>query len=117
MVCGSLQPRSANRAAIDVARQFLEGRPDVDVDDFNGLATIPPLDPDPDHDAGPAVEAWRAQIAGADAVLIAAPEYAGAPAGTIKHALDWIVGSASCTPRRWPCSAPGRPAGPSPAST
>jgi NADPH-dependent FMN reductase len=28
-----------------------------------------------------------------EAVLIAAPEYAGALAGTVKNALDWIVGS------------------------
>ena len=92
-VCGSLQPRSANRAAIDVARRHLLAQPDVDVDDFAGLAAVPPLDPDPDHDAGPAVERWRAQLAASDAVLIAAPEYAGALAGTIKNALDWIVGS------------------------
>ncbi|MET0578001.1 MAG: NAD(P)H-dependent oxidoreductase, partial [Ilumatobacteraceae bacterium] len=92
-VCGSLQPRSANRAAIDVARRYLEAQPDVEVDDLTDLAGIPPLDPDPDHEAGPAVEQWRAQIAHADAVLVAAPEYAGALAGTIKNALDWIVGS------------------------
>jgi NAD(P)H-dependent FMN reductase len=35
----------------------------------------------------------RNRIAAADVVLIAAPEYAGALAGTIKNALDWIVGS------------------------
>ena len=87
-----MQPRSANRAAIDVARAYLD-QPDVDVDDFTRLADIPPLDPDPDHDAGPAVAGWRQRIAGADAVLIAAPEYAGALAGTIKNALDWVVGS------------------------
>jgi NAD(P)H-dependent FMN reductase len=32
-------------------------------------------------------------MARSDAVLIAAPEYAGGVAGTIKNALDWIVGS------------------------
>ena len=90
-VCGSLQPRSANRAAIDVARAYLDAQAGVDVDDVTELAAIPPLDPDPGHDAGPAVDGWRAQIAASDAVLIAAPEYAGALAGTIKNALDWIV--------------------------
>ena len=39
------------------------------------------------------MDRWRRRIAAADAVLIAAPEYAGALAGTIKNALDWIVGS------------------------
>ena len=40
------------------------------------------------------VDAWRAQVTAADAVLLAAPEYAGALAGAIKNALDWLVGTA-----------------------
>ena len=39
------------------------------------------------------VTAWRKRIGRSEAVLIAAPEYAGALAGTVKIALDWIVGS------------------------
>ncbi len=92
-VCGSLQPGSANRAAIDVAQAYMRSRRDVDIDDYEHLATMPPLNADPDHDPGPVVSSWRERIARADAVLIAAPEYAGALAGTIKNALDWIVGS------------------------
>ncbi len=37
--------------------------------------------------------AFRAEIGAADAVLLAAPEYAGAIAGVVKNALDWVVGS------------------------
>ena len=92
-VCGSLQPLSANRAAIEVAQAYMHSMSDVDVDDYGDLASIPPLNAAPDHDPGPAVTAWRECIARSDAVLIAAPEYAGALAGTIKNALDWIVGS------------------------
>lgn len=92
-VCGSLQSLSANRAAIDVAHAYMRSRPGLDVDDYEGLATIPPFNADPDHDPSPSVSAWRERIARSDAVLIAAPEYAGALAGTIKNALDWIVGS------------------------
>jgi chromate reductase len=44
-------------------------------------------------DPGPVVTAWRKRIGRSEAVLIAAPEYAGALAGTVKNALDWIVGS------------------------
>lgn len=92
-VCGSLRPQSANRAAIDIAATHLHSRGDVDIDDYNLLARIPPLNDSPDHDPGPAVFEWRKRIAGSDAVLIAAPEYAGGVAGMIKNALDWIVGS------------------------
>jgi chromate reductase len=91
-VCGSIQPFSANRAAIDVAHAHVRSRRDVEVDDYADLARIPPLDPAVD-DPGPVVTAWRERIGRSDAVLIAAPEYAGAIAGTIKNALDWVVGS------------------------
>jgi chromate reductase len=91
-VCGSIQPFSANRAAIDVAHAHVRSRRDVELDDYADLARIPPLDPAVD-DPGPVVTAWRERIGRSDAVLIAAPEYAGAIAGTIKNALDWVVGS------------------------
>ena len=91
-VCGSLQRTSANRAALDVAAAHLRRR-GLDVDAYDALGAVPPLDVDPDNDPGPVISAWRARIAASDAVLIAAPEYAGALAGTIKNALDWIVGS------------------------
>ena len=91
-VCGSLQRQSANRAALDVVRRHLVSL-DVTVDDFDQLALVPPLDVDTDDAPGPVVVDWRRRIAAADAVVIAAPEYGGAIAGTIKNALDWVVGS------------------------
>jgi NAD(P)H-dependent FMN reductase len=92
LVCGSLQRASANRAALDVARAVLSAS-GVEVSAFEGLGSIPPLNPDRGDDPGEAVLAFRAQIGAADAVLMAAPEYAGAVAGVVKNALDWIVGS------------------------
>ena len=92
LVCGSLQRTSANRAALDVARAVLSAN-GVEVSVFEGLGLIPPLNPDRDGNPGEVVLAFRAQIGLADAVLIAAPEYAGAIAGVVKNALDWVVGS------------------------
>ena len=91
-VCGSLQRSSANRAALDVAAARMAAL-GAGVDEYDELALIPPLNVDPAHDAGPVVAAWRRRLAAADVVLLAAPEYAGALAGTIKNALDWVVGS------------------------
>jgi chromate reductase len=91
-VCGSLQPFSANRAAIEVAHSYMRSRRDVELDEYADLAMIPPLNAAL-ADPGPVVAAWRERIGRSEAVLIAAPEYAGALAGTIKNALDWIVGS------------------------
>jgi chromate reductase len=92
LVCGSLQRSSANRSALDVARTALSAS-GVEVTEFEGLGAIPPLNPDRSSDPGEAVLAFRSAIAGGDAVLLAAPEYAGAIAGVVKNALDWIVGS------------------------
>jgi NAD(P)H-dependent FMN reductase len=87
-----LQRSSANRAALDAARAALSAN-GVEASAFEGLGSIPPLNPDHEDDPGVAVLAFRAAIGAADGVLLAAPEYAGAIAGVVKNALDWIVGS------------------------
>ena len=92
-VCGSLQTVSMNRAALTVAHAHARAFDDVTVDDFDRLADLPPLNPDRIDDSGPHVEDWRQRLGLADVVLIASPEYAGSLAGSLKNALDWIVGS------------------------
>ena len=95
-VCGSLQQRSANRAALEVAHRHLAslavGGP-FTLDEYGEVALLPPLDVDPDREPGPVVEGWRRRLGAADAVLVAAPEYGGGLAGTMKNALDWVVGT------------------------
>jgi len=92
-MCGSLQSVSANRAALDVAASYLRQVDDVDVVEAEGLAAIPPFNPDWVTEPGGVVERFRDQIRGGDVVMIATPEYAGGLAGALKNALDWIVGS------------------------
>ncbi len=91
-ICGSLQTRSSNRAALDVVHADAH-RSGAEIDDYDALTAIPPLNPDAGDDPGPVVDDWRARIARADAIVIASPEYAGSLAGLVKNALDWIVGS------------------------
>lgn len=91
-VCGSLQGRSANRAALDVLTEGLTGRGEI-VDDFDRLADIPAFDADLVDTPGAEVDDWRCRVDAADVLVIAAPEYAGGVAGAIKNALDWLVGS------------------------
>jgi NAD(P)H-dependent FMN reductase len=92
LVCGSLQRASANRAALDIAGTALSAH-GGEVSTFEGLGAIPPMNPDRANDPGEAVQAFRARIGAADAVVIAAPEYAGGIAGVVKNALDWVAGS------------------------
>jgi NAD(P)H-dependent FMN reductase len=93
-VCGSLQRRSANRATLDVATAVAVDA-GAEVDDFDRLADVPAFDPDREEESIGAVDDWRARVEAADVVLVAAPEYAGAVAGALKNAFDWLVGSGS----------------------
>ena len=91
-VCGSLQRRSANRAALEVASSVALGQGAI-VDDFDRLAEVPAFDADRDDEHIDVIEDWRQRINSADVVLVAAPEYAGGVAGAVKNAFDWLVGS------------------------
>ncbi len=91
-VCGSLQARSANRSVLEAATAVAVAAGAV-VDDFDRLAEIPAFDPDRNDEASDVVDDWRRRVAAADVVLVASPEYAGAVAGAVKNAFDWLVGS------------------------
>ncbi|HEV7526955.1 MAG TPA: NADPH-dependent FMN reductase [Acidimicrobiia bacterium] len=91
LISGSLQRRSANRALLDVAARHADGT--ARVSSYDGIGDIPHFNSDLDADALPSVAEWRRAIAEADAVLIASPEYAHSLPGSLKNALDWLVGS------------------------
>jgi NAD(P)H-dependent FMN reductase len=93
-VCGSLQGRSANRAALEAACAAATKHGAV-VDVFDRLVDIPAFNADREEESIDVVEEWRRRIDEADAVLVAAPEYAGGLAGAVKNAFDWLVGSAT----------------------
>lgn len=64
---------------------------DVIVDVYDGIGTLPHF-----NDAAEApntVLDFRNRIKAADAVLICTPEYAFGVPGSLKNALDWVVGS------------------------
>jgi chromate reductase len=90
-VCGSLQDRSANRAALESAAAIAVAAR-ATVDDFDRLADIPAFDAGRAGEPIEVVDEWRRRAAAADVVLVAAPEYAGAVAGAVKNAFDWLVG-------------------------
>jgi chromate reductase, NAD(P)H dehydrogenase (quinone) len=91
-VSGSLQKGSANAAALRAARALVGA--EVEWLLFEGLGTLPHFNPDLERDGPPAeVTAWRLLLAEADAVVIASPEYAFSLPGSLKNALDWVVGS------------------------
>ena len=94
MVCGSLQSRSSNRAALDVAAR-LANDDHAMVEVFDRLAELPAFDSDRADGPDEVVADWRTEVERADAVLVAAPEYAGGLAGAVKNALDWLVATSA----------------------
>lgn len=88
---GSLRLESSSTALLRAAA--LLASPGTRLVPFNGLAALPPFNPDLDRDPLPgAVGNLRARIAAADGVFICSPEYAHGIPGVLKNALDWLVG-------------------------
>jgi chromate reductase len=114
LICGSVRIGSVNAAALATAAALAPTGTDVIT--YDGLGTLPLFNPDDDTEPLPApVVALRAAIAGATAVLISTPEYAGAMPGALKNLLEWTVGGVEITdkPTGWinPSTGPTRAAG------
>jgi len=87
-VSGSLRRQSHNSQLLALAESL--ALPDLELVRFDGLKEIPPFDEDDEQGPEPnAVASWRAAIRGAQAVLIATPEYNGSIPGQLKNAIDW----------------------------
>jgi chromate reductase len=87
-ISGSLRAGSHNTKLLRAAAEFLPD--DVEFELWDGLKAVPPYDEDDDQDPAPAaVTRLRGALAGADAVLIATPEYNSSIPGQLKNALDW----------------------------
>lgn len=90
-ISGSLRAASENTKLLRAARRLAP--PGVDIMLYEGLDTLPLFNPDLEASDPAPVAALRAAINGADALLIASPEYAHGVSGVIKNALDWMVGN------------------------
>jgi NAD(P)H-dependent FMN reductase len=65
----------------------------VACDLYDGVAHLPPFNPDDDHDPLPsAVADLRASVHRSDAIVFSTPEYAGALPGSLKNLLEWVIG-------------------------
>jgi chromate reductase len=87
-ISGSLRTESHNSALLRAAAELAPAG--VELERYDELERVPPYNADRDTDQPPAAVArLRERIAGADAVLIATPEYNGSVPGQLKNALDW----------------------------
>jgi chromate reductase len=87
-ISGSFRDDSHNTRLLRAAARALP--PGVELELFDGLREVPPYCEDGDTDPAPqAVAALRRQIAEADGLLIATPEYNASIPGVLKNAIDW----------------------------
>ena len=86
---GSLRANSINSALLRAAARLAPVKLTVTV--YHGLGDLPLFNPDIEDRSIESVTNFHAQVANADALLIASPEYAHGVTGTIKNALDWLV--------------------------
>jgi chromate reductase, NAD(P)H dehydrogenase (quinone) len=94
---GSLRDASYNSMLLRAAAELLPH--DVEFELWDGLKAIPPYDEDDDVEpASEAVAELREALAGADALLIATPEYNRSIPGVLKNAIDWASMPRAMTP-------------------
>ena len=88
---GSLRRDSFNRRLLEAAAELAPAGMTLQLRD--GLRGLPLFDEDLEREThgGPApVQQLRAQVASADALLIATPEYNQSFPGVLKNGLDWL---------------------------
>jgi chromate reductase len=88
-ISGSLRAASLNSALLRTAQRVAP--PDIDVQLCTFVGDLPLFNPDLEADLPLSVLALYSQVAQADALLIASPEYAHGVTGAIKNLLDWLV--------------------------
>jgi NAD(P)H-dependent FMN reductase len=94
-ISGSLRLASSNGAILTAAARVApEG---ICVEIYDGLAGLPHFTPDLDRALDDpllprAVRALRTAVDTASAMVISSPEYAHGVPGSLKNALDWLVG-------------------------
>lgn len=85
---GSLRDGSFNTRLLRAAAHVMPDEANLAI--FDGVGRLPLFDEDLEGGhPHPAVAELNAAIAGADAVLVATPEYNGSIPGPLKNALDW----------------------------
>jgi chromate reductase, NAD(P)H dehydrogenase (quinone) len=87
---GSLRAVSVNSMLLRAAARLAPT--DINVSIFDGMGELPLFNPDLEGSLPANVVTFRRAVAESDALLFASPEYAHGVSGTIKNALDWLVG-------------------------
>lgn len=92
-ISGSLRDRSSNTSLL--RRLASDPPPGFEVDLYEGVGALPHFNSDIEENAPPDIVLdLRRRLGTADALVICSPEYAHGVPGSLKNALDWLVGGA-----------------------
>jgi chromate reductase len=87
-ISGSLRRDSHNTRLLRATADLLPSEVKLEV--WDDLRRLPPFDEDHESAPAAAVEAFRAKVEEADAVLFVTPEYNAGIPGQLKNAVDWL---------------------------
>jgi chromate reductase len=101
-ISGSLRARSYNSGALTVVGSVL---PEGMAFDVASLADLPFYNADVEQRGFPAVvESFRRDVAAADALIFAVPEYNFSVSGVLKNALEWLSRPPNSPTNSKPCA-------------
>ncbi len=86
-IVGSLRAQSFNRSLMNA---FLENKPEGVEMEIGDIATLPFYNEDIESPFPAGAELLKQQVADADVVIIATPEYNRSIPGVLKNAIDWL---------------------------
>lgn len=88
-ICGSLRAQSTNLSLLTAARELAGASFHI----YGDLGALPHYNADVEEAGIPdAVATLRRYVHDASAVVVSSPEYARGVPGSLKNALDWLVG-------------------------
>ena len=90
-ISGSLRNASSNTAILKAAQQLAPAHLEIVL--FESLAELPHFNPDLESEPPATVLEFQQLLQTSNAVIISSPEYAHGVPGSLKNALDWLVGS------------------------
>jgi len=90
-ISGSTRPDSTNQHLIQAIAGLTTDLFKIVL--YEGISTLPHFNPEQVDHAGELVDHFRQLLKEADGVLICTPEYAHGVPGSLKNAIDWVVGT------------------------
>jgi chromate reductase, NAD(P)H dehydrogenase (quinone) len=90
-ISGSLRRASSNTAILKAAQQLAPTHLEIVL--FEGLGGLAHFNPDLELEPPSTVLEFQQLLQSSSALIISSPEYAHGVPGSLKNALDWVVGS------------------------